>query len=52
MGVPFMRNPIEVASAACFIAFAVVSFTVSTLVALPILVIGVLLTLRARALRP
>jgi hypothetical protein len=46
-----MRNPIELASAACFVVFAVLAFTVSTLVALPIFVLAVLLTLRARALR-
>jgi hypothetical protein len=47
-----MRHPIELASTACFVGFAVVAFTVSVLAALPILVVGVLLTLRARALRP
>jgi hypothetical protein len=48
---PFLRHPIELASAASFIAFAVVAFAVSAVAALPIFVVAVLLTLRARALR-
>jgi hypothetical protein len=47
-----MRNRVELASTACFIAFALVAFTVSVVMALPLFVAGVLLTLRARALRP
>ena len=48
---PFMRNRVELASAACFVLFAVVAFTASTWAAAPLLVVGVLLSLRARALR-
>jgi hypothetical protein len=46
-----MRNRVELASAACFVLFAVVAFTASTLAAAPILVVAVLLSFRARALR-
>jgi hypothetical protein len=49
---PFMRNRVELASAACFVAFAVLAFTVSPLVAAPVFVVALLLSLRARALRP
>jgi hypothetical protein len=52
LGMPLMRNRIQLASAACFVLFAVLSFTVSTLVAFPALVVGVVLSLRARAARP
>jgi hypothetical protein len=50
--VPFLRNRVELASAVCFVAFAVVAFAVSPVAALPIFVVALLLTLRARALRP
>jgi hypothetical protein len=48
---PFLRSRVELASAACFVLFAVLALTVSSLVAAPFFVVGVLLTLRARALR-
>jgi hypothetical protein len=51
VGVPFMRNRLELASAAGFVLFVIVAFAVSTLAALPILVVATVLTLRARALR-
>jgi hypothetical protein len=49
---PFMRNRVELASAVCFVLFAVLAFAVSVLAAVPVLVVAVLLSLRARALRP
>jgi hypothetical protein len=49
---PFLRNRIELASAVCFVLFAILSFTVSLLAAAPAFIVAVLLTLRARALRP
>jgi hypothetical protein len=47
-----MRNRVELASAVCFVLFAVLALAVSMLVAVPVLVVAVLLSLRARALRP
>jgi hypothetical protein len=45
---PFLRNRVELASAACFVFFAVLALTVSALAAAPIFVVAVLLSLRAR----
>jgi hypothetical protein len=49
--VPFLRNRVELASAACFVVFAVLAFTVSAVAAAPVFVLALLLSLRARALR-
>jgi hypothetical protein len=48
---PFMHSRVELASAACFVLFAVLALTVSALAALPAFVFALLLSLRARALR-
>jgi hypothetical protein len=48
---PFMRGRVELASAAAFVLFAILAFTVSALVAAPVFVVAVLLSLRASALR-
>jgi len=48
---PLLRSRAELASTACFVLFAVAAFTVSALAAAPLLVLGVLLTLRARLRR-
>jgi hypothetical protein len=45
---PFLRNRVELASAVCFLLFAVLAFTASAVAAAPILVVAVLLSLRAR----
>jgi hypothetical protein len=45
---PLLRNRRELAGAVCFIAFAIVSFTVSPLFGLPIFVLALGLSLRAR----
>jgi hypothetical protein len=47
---PFSNNRTEIASAVCFVLFAVLAFTVSALAGAPALALGVLLGLRARAL--
>jgi hypothetical protein len=46
---PFLRSRVELASAACFVLFAVLAFTVSPVAAAPVFVLALLLSLRARA---
>jgi hypothetical protein len=45
---PLLRNRYELASAVCFIGALVVSLALSTVLALPLFVAGVALSLRAR----
>ncbi|HEX4188838.1 MAG TPA: hypothetical protein VHY83_13155 [Solirubrobacteraceae bacterium] len=47
---PISRNRMEIVSAACFVLFAVLTFTVSTVAGAPALALGVLFSVRARSL--